>query len=48
MGELGAMDNLGDDARELYFFLYDALLMGETEKAAGGLAVWIKFFGHEA
>jgi CheY-like chemotaxis protein len=46
MNTLRAMDDLNAPARELYFFLYDALLMGETEKAAGGLAVWMKFFGH--
>ncbi|MCL1941086.1 MAG: ATP-binding protein [Synergistaceae bacterium] len=48
MNELRAMDDLSAPMRELYFFLYDALLMGETEKAAGGLAVWLKFFGQKA
>ncbi|MCL2029248.1 MAG: transporter substrate-binding domain-containing protein [Deltaproteobacteria bacterium] len=48
MGELRAMDDLSDEARELYFFLYDALLMGETEKAVGGLAVWTNFLGRAA
>ncbi|MCL2029147.1 MAG: ATP-binding protein [Deltaproteobacteria bacterium] len=46
--EFQAMDYLSDEARELYFFLNDALLMGETKKAAGGLAVWLKFFGRLA
>ncbi len=44
---LRAMDSLSDEARQLYFFLNDALLMGETDKAAGGLALWIKFFGRQ-
>jgi len=41
---LEAMDSLSDEAHELYFFLNDALLMRQTEKAAGGLAVWMKNF----
>jgi len=44
MGELAAMDSLSDEANELYFFLNDALLMRQTEKAAGGLTVWVKNF----
>ena len=44
MEELREMDSLNDEARELYFFLNDALLMRQTEKAAGGLAIWLKLF----
>jgi CheY-like chemotaxis protein len=44
MCELEAMDSLSDGANELYFFLNDALLMRQREKAAGGLAVWVKSF----
>jgi hypothetical protein len=44
MGELRGMDVLSADERELYFFLHDALYMGETEKAVGGLTVWMKFY----
>jgi len=40
MDELRSMDGLSASARELYFFLYNALLMGDTEKATGGLDVW--------
>ncbi|MCL2123777.1 MAG: ATP-binding protein [Desulfovibrionaceae bacterium] len=40
MGELRAMDGLGDEARELYANLYDALMMDDTEKAAATLAAW--------
>ncbi|MCL2011155.1 MAG: ATP-binding protein, partial [Synergistaceae bacterium] len=40
MEELRSMDGLSASARELYFFLYNAILMGDTEKAAGGLDVW--------
>jgi hypothetical protein len=47
MAELRATDDLSGQTRELYFFLYNALLMGETEKAAGGLAVWMKYFSYE-
>jgi CheY-like chemotaxis protein len=42
MDELRDMDDLGNDARELYCFLNDALLMGETEKASQKLAEWLK------
>jgi signal transduction histidine kinase/CheY-like chemotaxis protein len=42
MDELRNMDNLGHDARELYCFLNDALLMGETGKASQKLAEWLK------
>jgi CheY-like chemotaxis protein len=45
MRELHEMNGLSEDERELYFFLHDALYMDEMEKAAGGLAVWMKFFG---
>jgi len=47
MDELRAMDGQSDEARELYIFLYNALLMDETEKAAGGLALWMKIFGQQ-
>ena len=40
MEELRSMDGLSASVRELYFFLYNALLMGDTEKAVGGLDVW--------
>jgi CheY-like chemotaxis protein len=33
---------LPGEVRELYFLLYDMLMMGETEKAAGALALWSK------
>jgi hypothetical protein len=42
MDELRDMDDLGNDARELYCFLNDALLMGETGKASQKLAEWLK------
>ncbi|MDR2552243.1 MAG: response regulator [Treponema sp.] len=32
--------SLGREDRELYFFLYDAMIMGETEKAAAAAARW--------
>jgi signal transduction histidine kinase/CheY-like chemotaxis protein/uncharacterized membrane protein YfcA len=38
---LRGMDGLSGEARELYFFLNDALLMGETEKASAKLAEWL-------
>ncbi|MCL2010443.1 MAG: ATP-binding protein, partial [Synergistaceae bacterium] len=44
MGKLRSMDYLSASERELYFFLYNALLMDETEKAAEHLAVWMKNF----
>jgi len=54
MDELRTMDDLSAPMRELYFFLYDALFMDETEKAAGGLTLWLNyldtradFFGQE-
>ena len=40
--------SLGKETRELYFFLYDALMMGEMEKAAGALELWYKIFGRQA
>jgi CheY-like chemotaxis protein len=42
MDELRDMDDLSNDARELYCFLNDALLMGETGKASQKLAEWLK------
>jgi hypothetical protein len=45
MEVLRTIDSLNDEARELYFFLNDALLLRKTEKAAGGLALWMKIFG---
>jgi CheY-like chemotaxis protein len=47
LGAMRTMAALNDNERELYFFLYDALLMGETEKAAGRLAVWMDGFGRQ-
>ena len=47
MDTLRSMDELNDEARELYIFLYNALLMDEKEKAAGGLAVWMSIFGRK-
>ena len=38
------MEDLSAPARELCVFLYDALLMEETEKALGGLTMWMNFF----
>ena len=48
MRELRAMTDLSAPAMELYFFLCDTLLMGETEKAAGGLSVWMNIFRRAA
>jgi signal transduction histidine kinase/CheY-like chemotaxis protein/Ca2+/Na+ antiporter len=39
---LRAMDDMNDEARDMYFFLYDALLVGETEKASAKLNVWMR------
>ena len=39
MKELRDMEALSPSTRELYFFLYNALLMGETEEAAEKLAM---------
>ena len=41
MDTFRAMDGLSPSARELYFFLYNALLMGDTEEAAQGLSQWL-------
>lgn len=41
MDAFRAMDGLSPSARELYFFLYNALLMGDTEEAAQGLSQWL-------
>ena len=41
MDAFRAMDGLSHSARELYFFLYNALLMGDTEEAAQGLSQWL-------
>ncbi|MCL1818626.1 MAG: response regulator [Spirochaetaceae bacterium] len=41
MRELGTL-SLGSSGRELYFQLYDLLLTGEYEKAAGAINLWEK------
>ena len=40
MGLLRGMDSLREEERELYFCLYDALLMGETAQAAAHLEAY--------
>ena len=35
-----ASANLGDSGKELYYQVYDSLLTGETEKAAGAVSNW--------
>jgi hypothetical protein len=42
MRTLREMEDLNAPARELYFFLNDAHLMGETEKASAKLAEWMQ------
>jgi CheY-like chemotaxis protein len=42
MNAMRAMDNLSAAQRELYFYLHDAHLMGETEKASAKLNEWIQ------
>ena len=39
---------LHSGVRDLYFLLYDALMLEQTEKALGALALWRKAFGHKA
>lgn len=41
-------ETLPGSVRELYFLLYDALMLEQTEKALGALALWRKAFGHKA
>ena len=45
MEALRNMDNLDAKARELYIELYDAIMMGETDKASAKLCQW--FTAHE-
>jgi len=44
MSALRARDDLDSRARELYIFLYDKLMMGEMDKAAGALGLWMNIF----
>jgi signal transduction histidine kinase/DNA-binding NarL/FixJ family response regulator len=48
MNALRAVDDMDSRARELYILLYDAFMMGETGKAAGALALWLKLYGDKA
>lgn len=41
MDAFRGMDGLSHSAQELYFFLYNALLMGETEQASQRLTQWL-------